>query len=312
MAKELSPRAWVALIAIYVVWGSTYLAIKYVVDTMPPLLTAGIRFLVAGVIMYVIGIRLGDRTDRPTRAHWRAALIIGLCLPLGGNGLVNLAEARGLASGTAALLVATIPLWLGLFDRVGFGVRLPGTAVAGIVLGFGGAALLIRPPASGSAVDLTGALYAVGASAIWAAGSLYARGASLPKRAAVATAMQMLCGGAGLLVAGMIRGELGDVEFARFSAESWWALVYLIVAGSLIGFSAYAWLIRNVRTSIVGTYAYVNPLVAVLLGSLFRDEKLSLVTGIAGAIIVFSVALIVTTSRRRRTEPEEIPAEQVV
>lgn len=310
-SRELSPRAWVALIAVYIVWGSTYLAIKYVVETMPPLLTAGVRFLIAGGILYAIGIRLGDRADRPTRAHWKAALVIGLCLPLGGNGLVNLAEQRPLSSGTTALLIATVPLWLALFDRIRFGTRLRPVAVAGIVLGFGGAALLVRPPTKASAIDVTGALLAVCASAIWAAGSLYARGASLPSRASVATSMEMLCGGAGLMVAGVVRGEAGHIHVTRFSAASVWALVYLIVAGSLIAFSAYAWLLRNVRTSIVGTYAYVNPLVAVILGSVFRNEKLTLMTGIAGAIIVVSVALIVSTTRPNRKGPADLSDEMI-
>jgi drug/metabolite transporter (DMT)-like permease len=309
--RELSARAWVALIAVYIAWGSTYLAIKYVVETMPPLLTASVRFLVAGAVMYAIGIRSGDRSDRPTAAHWRASAIIGTALLLGGNGLVNLAEQRPLGSGTTALLIATVPLWLALFDRIWFGARLSRPVVAGLVLGFGGAALLVRPPTSAHAIDLTGALLAIAASAIWAAGSLYARAAPLPKRPSVSTGMEMICGGVALGLAGIARGELAQIHFARFSASSLFGLAYLIVGGSWIGFTAYVWLIRNVRTTIAGTYAFVNPLVAVLLGYVFRDEKLTVITAIAGAIIVAAVALIVATGRPpvKKAEPEEVAVE---
>lgn len=311
-ARELSARAWAALIAVYIVWGSTYLAIKYVVETMPPLLTAGVRFLIAGGLLYGFGVVRGHRPQRPTASQWRAAFIIGTALCLGGNGLVNLAEERPIASGTVALLIATVPLWLAALDRIVFGARLRAQVVLGLVIGFGGAALLVRPPGDGGAVDLTGALLTLTASAIWAGGSLYARGADLPKRPAISTGMEMIGGGVALLVAGVARGEIGDVDVARFSTDSLVAFVYLITAGSLIGFTAYVWLIRNVRTTIAGTYAFVNPLVAVLLGFLFRGEELTVSTAIAGAVIVVGVALIVTTAAPPSPdEPVDLASERL-
>jgi drug/metabolite transporter (DMT)-like permease len=289
--KELTPRAWLALWSVYVIWGSTYLAIRYVVRTMPPLLTAGVRFLVAGLVMYTIGVLRGDRTDRPTLAHWRATAIIGTALCLGGNGLVNLAEARHLASGTAALIVATIPLWLALFDAIVFRARVRARAIAGLALGFAGAALLVRP---GGAIEVRAALYVVAAAATWAAGSLYARRAPLPARPAVSSGMEMICGGVALVVAGIASNELSRVHPSKFSGASIAGLVYLIVFGSIVAFSAYVWLLRNVRTTIVGTYAYVNPFIAVLLGYVFVNERLNATTIVAGAVIVVAVALIVS------------------
>ncbi|MFN2615254.1 MAG: EamA family transporter [Actinomycetota bacterium] len=309
-SKELSPRAWAALVIVYVIWGSTYLAIKYVVRTMPPLLTAGVRFLIAGLILYWLGTRRADRSDRPTRAHWRSAMVIGACLPLGGNGLVNLAEQRPLASGTVALLIATIPLWLALFDRVRFGARLRPVSVAGIAVGFAGAAFLVHPP-GGTHIDLVGAMFAIGASMIWAYGSLYARTAPLPSSGAVATGMEMLCGGVGLVIAGAARGELSHVHADRFATSSLIGLAYLIVFGSLVAFTAYVWLLRNVRTTIVGTYAYVNPLVAVFLGALLLHEKLTVTTGIAGAIIIAAVALIVGWGKPEAPLRDDLSAERL-
>lgn len=297
-SRDLSPKVWTALIAVYTIWGSTYLAIKVVVRTMPPLLTAGMRFLIAGLVMYAIGIGRGDRAgDRPTAVHWRSAAIIGTALVFGGNGFVMLAEQRPLDSGTAALLVATIPLFLAVMDRVAFGERLRGRVIAGLVIGFVGTAFLVRAPGSDVRIDTGGALLCLLAATNWAAGSLYARRAPLPQRPIVSTGMEMIAGGLASLAAGALSGEIADVDVAAFSRESLLAFVYLVVFGSIIGFSAYVWLLRNVRITIVSTYAYVNPFVAVLLGVAILDERLTTVMLIGGAIIMAAVALIVGTKK---------------
>jgi drug/metabolite transporter (DMT)-like permease len=284
---------WAALSAVYVIWGTTYLAIRVVNETLPPLLSASVRFLIAGALLYAWTIRRGDREgDRPTRVHWRSAAIIGTVLLLGGNGGVVWAE-KTIPSGVAALLVALVPLWMALLDRLFFGGHLRARAVVGLVAGFGGAALLLGSEASGD-VDLVGMLFVVGASLSWAIGSLWSRKAPLPKRPFVGVGMEMLAGGVALGVAGVLAGELGRVDVSRFSRASLLGLLYLIVFGSWVGFTAYLWLLRVARTSLVSTYAYVNPVVAVFLGWLILDEQVGLRTLVAGGVIVASVALIIS------------------
>lgn len=295
---------WAALWAVYVIWGTTYLAIRVVNETLPSLLSASVRFLIAGALLYAWTIRRGDREgDRPTRAHWRSAAIIGTLLLLGGNGGVVWAE-KTIPSGVAALLVALVPLWMALLDRLFFGGHLRARAVMGLVAGFGGAALLLGSEASG-AVDLVGMLFVVGASLSWAIGSLWSRKAPLPKRPFVGVGMEMLAGGVALGVAGILAGELGQVDVSTFSRASLLGLLYLIVFGSWVGFTAYLWLLRIARTSLVSTYAYVNPVVAVFLGWLILDEQVGLRTLVAGGVIVASVALIISAGGvARDVEPE--------
>lgn len=297
MTARLTPRAWTALVAVYIVWGSTYLAIRVTIETLPSLLSAGVRFLVAGAIMYAIGIRRGDRTDRPTREHWRNATIIGTALLLGGNGLVVVSEHR-ISSGMAALLVSMVPLWLALFDAVLLRTRINARAVVGLVLGFGGTALLVVPRGGAAEVDLIGALTVVGATLSWALGSLFGRTAALPARPTVFIGMQMLGGGAALLVVGSIVGEWSQVDPGSISAASIRALAYLTFVGAIVGYTAYIWLLRNVRTVIASTYAFVNPLVAVVLGALILSEPLDARTAVAGLIIVVGVAAIITAQVR--------------
>jgi drug/metabolite transporter (DMT)-like permease len=296
---------WAALGTVYVVWGTTYLAIRVVNETLPPLLSASVRFLVAGSLLYAWTIRRGDREgDRPTRVQWRSAAIVALLLMLGGNGGVVLAE-KTIPSGVAALLVALVPLWMALLDRMFFGGHLRGRAVVGLVAGFGGAALLLGSEASGD-VDVVGMLFVVGASLSWAIGSLYSRKAPLPKRPFVGMGMEMLVGGIALGVVGIATGELGQVDVSRFSRASLIGLLYLIVFGSWIAFTAYLWLLRVARTSLVSTYAYVNPVVAVFLGWLILDEQVGLRTLIAGGVIVASVAIIISAGGARREDDAEL------
>jgi drug/metabolite transporter (DMT)-like permease len=304
---------WGALATIYVVWGSTYLGIMVAIETLPPLLMSAARFLVAGAILYGFAVRAGDaRGDRPTRGHWLAAAIVGGALLLAGNGGVALSEER-IDSGVAALLVATIPLWMAVLDRVFYGGRLAWTGVLGLGVGLGGVALLVGP-SGGGGIDVVGALMALTAAFAWAWGSLYARDASLPARPLVGAGMQMLAGGVLLTVAGIATGEVGEVDLAAVSTRSLLAVAYLVVVGSVIAYSAYVWLLKNASTALVSTYAYVNPVVAVVLGALFLAEPVTPRMLLAGLAIVASVALIVTAQtapdrvrkpRRSGSEPTE-------
>jgi len=276
-----------ALTTVYLVWGSTYLAIRVADRTIPPLLMSSVRFLIAGTALYVFASR---GRARPTLRQWSAAAIVGAGLLLIGNGSVAWAETR-IESGLAALIIAMIPLWVALMDRVFFGRRLSPAAVAGLIVGFGGVALLVRPGGGG---DFLPMLLLVGAAAGWAAGSLYARGAALPESPLLSASMQMLSAGVLLGIAGLSTGEASGLSADSFSAKPVIAVAYLVLIGSIVAFSAYAWLLKNVRISIVATYAFVNPVVAVVLGTIFLSEPLRWTTIIAGAAIVVAVVLIVT------------------
>jgi drug/metabolite transporter (DMT)-like permease len=297
---------WAALVAVYIVWGSTYLAIKFTVQTIPPLLSASARFLVAGGLLYLWAIRRGERhDDRPRAIHWRSAAIIGVALLLGGNGFVVMAEQR-ISSGLASLVVATVPLWIVLLRTTFLRERVGWLETVGLLIGFGGLVLLVGPIGT-SRVDLLGAAMVVIASLSWAAGSLYARGAPLPSRPLVGTAMEMLAGGVALFIAGAASGELADLDVTGISAASLWGLGFLIVFGSWVGFAAYVWLLRVARTSLVSTYAYVNPVVAVFLGWAILSEAVTLRTFLAGGVILVAVAMIVSATAR--PSAEEAPGE---
>lgn len=291
-----------ALAAVYIIWGSTYLAIRFAVETLPPFLMAGVRFTVAGAILY--GWRRATGHPPPTGGQWRATGVVGALMLLGGNGGVVWAE-QWIESGTTALIVASVPFWMVIMDWLRPGGRAPGLKVwVGILLGFGGVLLLIGGPRSAPA-HLVPAIVLVLASIAWAAGSLYSRRAALPAPL-LATAMQMLTGGALLLLAGVVTGELARADPAAFSLRSVLALLYLIVFGALIGYSAYVWLLRVTEPALASTYAYVNPVVAVLLGWLLADERTDPGIAVAAAVIVGAVALI-TTTRPKPPRPELSP-----
>jgi drug/metabolite transporter (DMT)-like permease len=298
-ARRSPAAVALALATVYLVWGSTYLAIRVTDRTMPPLLMSSVRFLIAGTALYVFASR---GRARPTLREWGAAAIVGAALLLVGNGGVAWAETR-LESGLAALIVAIIPLWVAVMDRVFFGRRLSRTAVVGLVIGFAGVALLVRPGGGG---DAFAALALVVTTSAWAGGSLYARGATLPESPLLAAAMQMLTASVFLAVAGVAMGEASDVHASSFATKPVIAFAYLVVVGSLIAFSAYAWLLKNVRISTVSTYAFVNPVVAVALGTVFLAEPIGWTTVIAGAAIVVAVVLIVTA---RPPKPRAVPAQ---
>jgi len=295
-----APRAalvWIGLAVIYIVWGSTYLGIKVAIETVPPFLMAAARFAIAGGLLYVWAIRRGDRVgDRPRAPQWRAAFVVGGLLLVGGNGAVTWAEQR-IDSGIAALLVATVPLWMALFGWLREGERLSGAAVLGLGLGFLGVAVLVQPSGA-AAVDVVGALVVVAGACSWGWGSVQSRRANLPARPLVATSMQMLAAAALFVVLGVARGELAMIDLGAVTVSSALAVVYLALFGSVLAFSAYVWLLRVTRTSLVATYAYVNPVVAVLLGWGFLGEAVTVRTLAAGAIILAGVVLIITAKAR--------------
>ena len=300
-----------AFAAVYVIWGSTYLFIRIAVETMPPLLMAGIRFLIAGAVLLAITSRMGGAARDPIGwPQWRATAITGGLLLLGGNGGVSFGE-QYVPSGIVALLVATVPLFIALFGALALGHRLGRLAVAGIVIGLLGTAVLLRPGAGGSS-DIAHMLLVLVSPLAWAIGSLYATRGPLPKRALVATGMEMLCGGVLLLLVGVISGEAGAVHLDRISLASWLSVLYLIVFGSLVAFSAYVWLLTKVATTAVSTYAYVNPLVAVLLGWAVLGERITGQTLLAAALIVVAVALILLRPPASPKPPHHVPVRETV
>lgn len=313
--SETTARVLVAFLTVYLFWGSTYLAIRFAIETMPPFLMAAVRFLVAGVVLYVL-MRLRG-APRPNRLHWRSALVVGALLLVFGNGMVVRAEEL-LPSSIAALLVAMVPVWMALLDWLRPGGKRPRALVlGGLALGFVGVGLLVfqgeSTPGVGGAISLGGAALVLLASLSWAAGSLYARHAKMPEVPLVGTALEMICGGALLVGIAALTGELGQVHFQAISLKSSMALLYLIIFGSLITFSVYVWLLRNVSPARVSTYAYVNPVVAVFLGWWLASEHISGQTLIAAAVIVGSVALVMaanTTSSAARASQSDSPASE--
>jgi drug/metabolite transporter (DMT)-like permease len=294
---QISRSAWLALAIVYVVWGSTYLGIDLAVRTMPPFLMASVRFLIAGPLLYVWATRRGDRSDRPTARHWLSAFLIAAPMLAIGNAGVGWAE-QTIDTGTASLIIASVPLWMALLDRVFYAERLARMIVIGLVVGFGGVGLLVAPGGPGGGASRA-AILLVFSSLAWALGSLYSRQAPQPQRPLVAAAMQMTAGGLILAVVSAASGEASGFHVSQVSLESWLGLAYLVVAGSLVAYTAYMWLLREVPTSLVGTYAYVNPVVAVLLGTVILGEPLTWRTLVGGGVILASVALIVSAPKPR-------------
>jgi drug/metabolite transporter (DMT)-like permease len=288
-----------AFASIYLVWGSTYLAIRYAIETIPPFVMGGARFLVSGALLYAWARCRG--APKPTRLHWRNALIAGAFLLLGGNGAVVWAE-QYVPSGLTALLVSILPFWLVIIEWTRPPRRQPsGLVLVGLVLGFIGIIVLIGPGNIGGDGDipLLGALVLILGSLSWAIGSFWSRDAKLPESGLLTTGMEMLGGGTLLLIVGALSGELVDFDIYRVSKASAIGLLYLITFGSLIGFTSYIWLLDKVSPARLGTYAYVNPIVAVLLGWAIAGESLTVRTGVAAAIVICAVALI--TSARSAT-----------
>lgn len=298
---------WAAFGAVYVIWGSTYLGIKYAIETLPPFLMAGSRFLIAGAALYALarlGLGNSERTgERVLASHWRAAAVIGALLFLCGNGGVTWAEGY-ITSSLAALLVASEPLWIVLLSWLMPGGSRPnGKVWLGLALGFAGVWLLVSAgttttaASSGSdgVMSILGTGAVLAAAVAWAIGSVYSLRASLPRSPLLSAGMQMLAGGSLLLLVGVMTGELARLDFNSVSTRSILAFLYLTVFGSIVAFTAYSWLLHNVSPARVSTYAYVNPAVAVLLGWALAGEAMTTGSLVAAGIIVASVALI--TSR---------------
>lgn len=293
-----------AFAAVYVIWGSTYLAIRYAVESMPPFLFASARWIIAGGILYAWRRAAGD--PAPTLQNWRAASIIGVALILGGNGLVSWAEIW-VPSSLTALLIAIVPLVFAILIWATARVVPTVRAGAGILLGLTGVAVLFGPAVAasigGSPAMLLGSLAILGACVSWASGSIYSKGAPLPKSILLAAAMEMIAGSVALAIVGAAKGEVAQVDLAGITTRAWVSFGFLVVFGSIVAFTAYVWLLREVRAELVATYAFVNPIVAVLLGVLFAGEAFGLGTLIASTLIVVGVALVVTGGRRVAAEP---------
>ncbi len=311
-ASRMSTLVIIAFGLVYVVWGSTYLAIRVGIESFPPLLLAGSRHLLTGLILYPI---LRWKTGvRPTLAHWRMSFITGFLLLFLGNGGVCLAE-RTVPSGVTALLVATVSLWMVLVDWLRPEGTRPGPRVlAGLLLGFGGLALLVGPKNLGGSarVDPFGVGILVIASLAWASGSVYSKHAGGPGSPLLGVAMQSLAGGVCLWIAGILSGEVGALHLGAITARSWAALGYLIVFGSMVGFTAYIYILKKSTATRVATYAFVNPVVALFLGWLLIGEPITLRTVIAAAVILTAVLLVITAphaaplqAKRQVIEPAE-------
>lgn len=296
----MKTKIWVALITLYIVWGSTYFGIKVAIETIPPFFHAAVRFLISGLIILIWQKSAGQ--EMPTRAQWRSTFIIGNLLLVGGNGLVSWAE-QYIPSGIAALIIATVPLSLVILEafRPG-GVKPSWQAIVGLAIGFIGIFILAGPAEiSGSATDLNtfGVTALLFATVLWAMGSIYSKTADLPKSSLMTTGAEMLMGSIGLILVSVLTGELNGWNPAEVSGRSLAGLAYLITVGSIIGFGSYIWLLANAPISLVATYAYVNPIVAVILGYLFGNEALEPRIYLATAIIIGAVIFI-----NRRNKPQ--------
>ena len=296
-SKASTRQLLLAFAAVYLVWGSTYLAIRFGVETIPPFLLGGVRFFVAGLILTIVARWRGAPAAK--RSELKAATVSGAFMVAGGNGLVCWAE-QWVPSGLAALLVATVPLWLVALARVGPD-REPTSPLelGGLALGLAGVVVLVR--GSGADIGIGGAssdqvvlatFVILGSSLSWAIGSLYNRRAALPAPPLYGTALTMTAGGLVLMLMGLVTGEFGRLSLGDISIRSWLALLHLIVFGSIIAFSAYMWLLRNVRPAAAGTYAYVNPVVALFLGWWLAGEAFTLPMLVGSVIIVAAVVLV--------------------
>jgi drug/metabolite transporter (DMT)-like permease len=311
LAKGKAALVILAFGLVYVVWGSTYLAMRIGVESFPPLLLAGVRFTIVGLLLYpVLRWKTGEK---PTAAQWKTASISGILLFV-ANGWVCVAE-KTVPSGVAALLLATVSLWMVLVDWLRpRGVRPVVRVGAGLLLGFAGLALLVGlgHPGGGGSIDPVGAGVLVVCSLAWACGSLYAKHGVLPESPLLGVAMECLAGGAALCVLAVFKGEVTGFHFYEVTPRSWWALGYLITFGSMIGFTSFLYILKNSTAARVGTYAFVNPVVALFLGWLFAGESITGRTVAASAVILTAVLLVITAPKRKvvvATETLAAPSE---
>jgi drug/metabolite transporter (DMT)-like permease len=300
-------RVWVALWIVYIVWGSTYLAIRVMVETMPPLLASGARFFLAGLVFAaVLLVRRGLSALRLDRGEVAACALVGTLLLLGGNGLVSVGENAGVPSGLAALIIASVPLWVVVLRRLS-GERVARGTRLWVALGFAGVALLLLPGDRPEGAPLGALLTLVAAAMCWASGSFASSRLRLPDDPIRSTSAQMVLGGLAMTLVALVAGEAGQVDPAAFSLDSLLAFAYLVVFGSLVAFTAYVWLLKHAPISQVATYAYVNPVVAIALGALILDETVTGLVAAGAAVIVASVAGTVR-QEAVRVEPEPWPS----
>lgn len=296
---------WLAMATIYVVWGSTYLAIKYTVEGLPPFLAMGTRFLLAGALLLTAVLVVRGRAPfRMTRGQLGTAVLCGLFLLVGGNGLVAVAE-QDVDSGLAALLIAGTPLWVVLLRAV-LRDRPSGATVGGLLVGLVGVSILLLPGVAGAA-DLGPLLLVCLSSVLWSCGTVLATRRPLPADPFVTTVVEMAVGGTAMVVLGSLGGEWGRLDLAAAEASAWIAFVYLVLVGSVVGYSAYVWLLARAPLSLATTYAYVNPAVAVALGALFLSEPLTVNVIAGGAVIIAAVAFVITAESRGRRSPVPAP-----
>lgn len=296
---------WGALAIVYVVWGSTYLGIRISIETLPPMLQGTLRFVTAALLLGgFLVIRKGRGAFRMSWRQAGGAALVGVLLLTGGNGMVAVAE-QHISSGLAALLVAAVPLWLVVL-RLAFRDRPAVLTLAGVLVGFCGVAALSLN-GGGEAADTSGIVVILLASVSWSVGSFLSGRIPMPRDAWTASTIEMLAGGLGLAVAGLSLGE--RLDLAAVSGRSWLALAYLVLVGSLVGFTAYTWLLGNAPISLVSTYAYVNPVVAVVLGVLVVDEHVTPQILVGGLVILVGVALVVSTERRGRSRTPAVTTE---
>lgn len=301
---------WAALVVVYVVWGSTYLAIRVLVEAgIPPFLGMGLRFLVAGILMLAyLWLRHGRERLRISRRELRGAAVMGLLLLVLGNGMVAVAE-QTVPSGLAALVVAAISLWFVLLQAAG-GERPPALTWVGILVGLAGVAVICVPRGGIEGVEAWGIGILLFGTVSWAFGSYFSPRLGLPRNALVASAYEMLAGGVMLMVVSASAGEFGELQVSAVPAKGWLALVYLIVLGSLLGYTAYGYLLANAPLSLVGTYAYVNPVVAVLLGWAILAEPVTAIVLVGGTLVVGGVVLVMNgeraSARARRKEAADL------
>jgi drug/metabolite transporter (DMT)-like permease len=303
--------SWIALGIVYVVWGSTYLAIRVGVGHVPPLLLAGIRYVIAGALLYPIASRAsaGGRASGPTSGGvrpgaraWLACAVVGVLLLFGGNGGVSLAETT-LPSGVAAVLVATVPLWMIVFAWPLERQRVTARSAAGLAVGLGGVVILVGSGLAGG--RMSGVFIVIGASAAWGFGSVLSHRLPVPANAMLAAAIEMLAGGVALLAVAAATGEFSRVHWSAVPATSWIALAYLIGPGSILAFTAYGYALSHLPVATVSTYAYVNPVVAVLAGIVFLGEQFSWREGLGAALVLASVVIILNRPRSVPAVPED-------
>jgi drug/metabolite transporter (DMT)-like permease len=295
---------------LYIVWGSTYLAIRVTIETIPPFFHAGLRFLISGLILVIWQRAAGNAL--PTRKQWVSAALIGTLLLLGGNGLVAWAE-QFIPSGIAALILAASPMFLVIGEALRpNGIKPTWQGIVGLLIGFAGIFILVGPSeisGSGTKLEALGVIALLGACLFWAAGSMYSKSANLPKSSLMSTGAQMLMGSISLFLVSLLTGELNGWDVSAVSARSLYGLLYLILAGSLIGFVSYGWLLQNAPISLVSTYAYVNPIIAVFLGSWLASEALEPRIGLAAGIIIGSVIFINSTRTMGQGRKKEVLVE---